>query len=286
MDVPPPPAPPCFDTALAEEPPAAGPGGEPLGRGRTAWLWLGDESWASDVRALEEHGITHRLQCKMSDAESQRWRAAWGTCDCGLCPGATGGSAASAAALERFVRAAGGEGPGGAAAEDEAPTGADGAVAAAAAGGDTFAFRTSEEEVSGWRLSLGVAPLFDDEPFCRHHAEPLLLAAAQFLEQTRAGGGTVYVHCEKGCSRSPAVVLCYLVVHEGLSLLDAATFLKARRARVSPNGALVDVLQRIEARHRPGAGSVRELVEGALHRAWLPDYRAGRVKLNKVDLVV
>ena len=42
-----------------------------------------------------------------------------------------------------------------------------------------------------------------------------------------------------------------MIRYEDMSLLEAATALKSRRARVSPNGALVDALSRIERTDHP-----------------------------------
>ena len=45
-------------------------------------------------------------------------------------------------------------------------------------------------------------------------------ATAQFLARVEEGGGTAYVHCQMGRSRSAAIVLAYLV-RRGATLLQA-----------------------------------------------------------------
>lgn len=70
-----------------------------------------------------------------------------------------------------------------------------------------------------------------------------------------------------------------------MTFLEAARKLKALRVRVSPNGALVDALSRIEAQHSTSL-SDRSAVDAVLYRQWLPDFRAGRVKLNKEDSIL
>jgi len=148
-----------------------------------------------------------------------------------------------------------------------------------------YKFESWTTTEAGQDVVVGYVPLFDDEPFCRCFAEPLIVAGSDFIAGAKRSGGKIYVHCEKGCSRSASVVLCYMMMHEGMSLLDAATTLKDRRVRISPNGALVDVLARLEKSFTPTTSDL-DAVNAALKRQWLPDYRAGRVRLNNVDLIM
>ena len=50
------------------------------------------------------------------------------------------------------------------------------------------------------------------------------------VEGGSSAGARVYVHCERGCSRSASVVLLFLLKHCGLSLLQAAAQLKQQRS--------------------------------------------------------
>merc|ERR1712194_189355 len=220
------------------------------------------------------------------------WMSSWGSCDCSVCSlsglAAVGAVFAAPNAVEECVVI------------EESNLDAHPAASTVASSG-VYTFEESAEEVqTGFCMKLGRAPLFDDVPFSRHFAEPLLLSASDFLAAARDSNGKVYVHCERGCSRSPAVVLCYLIRFEAMTLLDAAVFLKSRRVRISPNGGLVDALVRLEARlcspsvdgtsvvesGKARVPSNREAVEEALRRPWLQDYRAGRIKLNKVDRIL
>lgn len=224
------------------------------------WLWLGDKSWTEDASSAARYAWTHRLQCAMTEDDSSRWMSTWGgPCDCGACPpiGEVGNALGDVE-------------------EESAPSLPTEAQ---------YKMESSTAIEGGNSVTVGYLPLFDDEPFCRHHAEPLLLAGSDFIAFAKSVGAKVYVHCEKGCSRSAAVMTCYLMRYEGMSLLEAAVSLKARRVRVSPNGALVDVLARIE-KHSASNPSDIDAVNAAFKKPWLADYRAGRVRLNNVDLIM
>merc|ERR1712232_1509586 len=128
-------------------------------------------------------------------------------------------------------------------------------------------------------------------------------------------GGRVYVHCEKGCSRSPSVVVQFLMEFRGFALLQAADFLKSRRCRVSPNGGFIDALVlneqqlRREGRLLEDCAAERADTTGetcpetetpavaaspnytsdviaVFRRPWLSDFRAGRVKPQPVDRIL
>jgi len=270
--VPPPPLPHGQDTASSlDELWLSKWSGRPLSDGREGWLWLGDKSWVNNSEAMSTHAFTHRLQCTMTEEQSQKWIASWGNCDCGVCPvpfdqGILGPVDDSSGKDEMETRP---QAPMASAPEDPSP----------------YSFQQHEMIEGGMPMLIGRIPLFDDEPFCRHHAEPLLLAGSDFIMAARKNQGNIYVHCEKGCSRSPAVILCYLMRHEGLTLLEAVTLLKSKRVRISPNGALLDVLMRIDAQSC-ASQSDRNAVEAVLQWKWLPEYRAGRLKLRNVDGII
>jgi len=140
-------------------------------------------------------------------------------------------------------------------------------------------------------IVFGYLPLFDDDPFARAHAAPLLREGARFIHEVLDGrGGRIYVHCEKGCSRSASVVAQYLVEYRDFTLPEAAAFLKDRRCRVSPNGGFIEALAQNERELRRGsAGSCVLAAEEALaafRRPWLADFRAGRVRPRPVDRIL
>jgi len=70
-----------------------------------------------------------------------------------------------------------------------------------------------------------------------------------------------------------------------MALLEASTKVKLRRVKIGSNAALVDVLMRIEAPCNV-APSDRSAVDQALHRKWLPDFKAGLIKLSNVNLIL
>lgn len=275
----------------------------------SAGLWLGDESWAREPCVLVANCITHRLQCNMREEDAGYWMATQWGCDCPLCP-----ARAFAPPLAVLAPAGGEAAQGGA----EQPS--------AEHLGKTYQLSVEDEREHGG-IVHAYLPLFDDEPFARAHAAPLLQAGACFIHEALDNqGGRVYVHCEKGCSRSVSVVAQYLMEFRGLSVLQAAELLKARRCRSSPNGGFVDALVRNEQRLHssvaggrdatiPGMGAgagdggaaataatpAEEVEEGSgspfegassndvlavFRRPWLSDFRAGRVKPRPVDRIL
>ena len=54
------------------------------------------------------------------------------------------------------------------------------------------------------------------------------------------------MHCVGGISRSVAVTLAYLMRAEGMSLDNAYTFMKARKANISPNISFMGQLLEFE----------------------------------------
>ena len=68
----------------------------------------------------------------------------------------------------------------------------------------------------------------------RHFKECLL-----FID----GNDKVFVHCAAGMSRSPTVVIAYLMWKRRLSLNDAINFVKKKRPEISPNLSFMKQLQ-------------------------------------------
>jgi atypical dual specificity phosphatase len=52
----------------------------------------------------------------------------------------------------------------------------------------------------------------------------------------------VVVHCVCGVSRSPSVVIAYLMATQGMSLSDSLSHVKGKREISSPNSGFIDQL--------------------------------------------
>lgn len=82
-----------------------------------------------------------------------------------------------------------------------------------------------------------------------------LAAAADTIHEELSRGGRVLVHCVAGVSRSPALVLAYLVRHGGMTLRDAFLHVRAARPSARPNSGFFSQLIDFEEQEL-GRGSV------------------------------
>lgn len=82
----------------------------------------------------------------------------------------------------------------------------------------------------------------DGEASMQHH----FLPAAAFIARHRSQG-VVLVHCQGGISRSPAVILGYLMIEEGLRLQEAAEVLFLAHPGAKPRQVFLDDLARLSA---------------------------------------
>lgn len=65
-------------------------------------------------------------------------------------------------------------------------------------------------------------------------------------DDARRNSGKVLVHCVGGISRSVAVTLAYLMRTENMKLDDAYTFMKSKKANISPNISFMGQLLEFE----------------------------------------
>lgn len=61
------------------------------------------------------------------------------------------------------------------------------------------------------------------------------LSCNKFIKSALAGGGSVFVHCYAGVSRSATVVVAYLMQEHSMNMFYALTLVKQRRPVVFPN---------------------------------------------------
>lgn len=73
-------------------------------------------------------------------------------------------------------------------------------------------------------------------------------ACSDFILEGLASGGAVFVHCQAGQSRSPAVVAAYLMREERLTALQAVDSIRQRRPVIQPNQGFRDQLHSLELR--------------------------------------
>uniref|UniRef100_A0A3Q2GNV0 Dual specificity phosphatase 13a n=1 Tax=Cyprinodon variegatus TaxID=28743 RepID=A0A3Q2GNV0_CYPVA len=74
---------------------------------------------------------------------------------------------------------------------------------------------------------------------------PFFNSAAQFIDSALKENGKVLVHCAMGVSRSGTLVLAYLMIHQGLTLMEA--ILSVRLCRdIGPNSGFLEQLRQLE----------------------------------------
>lgn len=71
-----------------------------------------------------------------------------------------------------------------------------------------------------------------------------------YIDDAKAQGGICLVHCKKGMSRSGAVVIGYLMYSKQMSLLEALTYARSRRAIIAPNLGFMEQLLEYEMKHQ------------------------------------
>ena len=92
------------------------------------------------------------------------------------------------------------------------------------------------------RISILDAPTADLRP----HLE----GACEFINSALQAGSNVLVHCQQGVSRSPSIVIAYLIHNLGMSYDQAFSLVKKQRVCIRPNPGFVDVLRAWEGKWR------------------------------------
>ncbi|MCR4344601.1 MAG: dual specificity protein phosphatase family protein [Candidatus Scalindua sp.] len=67
-----------------------------------------------------------------------------------------------------------------------------------------------------------------------------------FIEEHRANGSSVYVHCKAGKGRSATLILCWLIAVKGMTPEDAQEYILQRRPHVSKYLYRRDVVQEFQ----------------------------------------
>jgi len=67
-----------------------------------------------------------------------------------------------------------------------------------------------------------------------------------FVARHRQAGGTVYIHCRNGVSRSGLVTVAYLMLKNGWTRDQALKFVRGARPEARPNPAFMDRLKQWE----------------------------------------
>ncbi|KAF8961550.1 protein-tyrosine phosphatase-like protein [Flammula alnicola] len=76
---------------------------------------------------------------------------------------------------------------------------------------------------------------------------PYLEGVCAHIDRALRAGRSVLVHCQQGVSRSPAIVIAYLIRNHGMSYDAAHALVRRKRACIRPNSGFVRALQEWEA---------------------------------------
>ncbi|KAL5482004.1 hypothetical protein EMCRGX_G022282 [Ephydatia muelleri] len=95
------------------------------------------------------------------------------------------------------------------------------------------------EELYGDRYRCLRMSIEDDETYdIGKHME----AAFGFIEEARQNGAGILVHCVAGVSRSPTIVIAYLMSYWKWPLKEVARFVQQKRSQVHPNNGFLKYL--------------------------------------------
>lgn len=106
-------------------------------------------------------------------------------------------------------------------------------------------------EVSG--VAYHVAHVEDDP---QGDLLTILPTSTEFMHRIVSSGGTVLVHCSGGFSRSPSVVIAYLIRYRGLTLEDAFEVVRHANKHARPNSGFL-----VQLRHWSTNNSLEERAE-------------------------
>ena len=70
--------------------------------------------------------------------------------------------------------------------------------------------------------------------------------AFSFIESARKEKQKILIHCKLGISRSPAIIIAYLIKYMGYSTDSALSFLRSKRSQVYPNQGFINQLHLYE----------------------------------------
>lgn len=79
---------------------------------------------------------------------------------------------------------------------------------------------------------LSVLDLTDVRDDGNDPLRPVIARACEWIEEARARGGRILVHCRVGVSRSASIVIAYLMQYQHMRLMDAYMVCRARRLNV------------------------------------------------------
>lgn len=100
-------------------------------------------------------------------------------------------------------------------------------------------------------LNCGAADIVSKGNYMRFELEDsweanllkVLPSATQYIHSHLSIGDKVYVHCKGGFSRSPSVIIAYLMEYKNFTFDEALQFVKKRRPSIKPNEGFISQLK-------------------------------------------
>ncbi|XP_059387433.1 dual specificity protein phosphatase 13-like [Carassius carassius] len=106
-----------------------------------------------------------------------------------------------------------------------------------------FSVNTGASFYRDTKISYHGVEAFDMPSF---DLSPFFYSAAKFIKTaTSTPGGKVLVHCAMGLSRSSTLVLAYLMIHEGMTLVEAIKAVSQHR-NICPNSGFMEQLRELD----------------------------------------
>ncbi|KAF7308135.1 Dual specificity catalytic domain-containing protein [Mycena chlorophos] len=101
----------------------------------------------------------------------------------------------------------------------------------------------------------------EDRPSAAAALTAHLPEACDYVGRALGRGESVLVHCQQGVSRSPAVLIAFLIRDKRMSYDAAFAFVKQRRSCIKPNAGFVRALRDWERECRAGRQKARAMSE-------------------------
>jgi hypothetical protein len=116
----------------------------------------------------------------------------------------------------------------------------------------SYILNCTEQEIKykNPRISVYKLGLTDEEENLADVKLKILKGARKLNEWTALSREPILVHCMAGISRSPSIILAYLIMYKGMGYDDAFKFVSKRHGFIRPNSVYDGILKELVPKDR------------------------------------